>query len=189
MKLTRRTHDPATWSGMSGHIHWHRQKWRQTDERWMFAQLPCVSSPAGSLAPSQSPTAAGRPTLRRTRSPWKECVLKRAKSDDSLGDAVDGEAAHDVAQSGKGSLQKGVHLTQLRKISSMSLYSTNLIGPARLQSSHLIFPLTQKTSQALYVANQLSDPCLVVPRKQFRSKNNFWSNLELSSSRRPGRLY
>ena len=100
LKLTCRTRDPVTWSGMSGYIHWHGQKRRQTDDRWTSAQLPCVSVPAGSLAPSQSPTAADRPTLRRTRSPWKECVLKRVQSDDSLGDAVDGQAAHDVTQSG-----------------------------------------------------------------------------------------
>ena len=66
----------------------------------MFAQLPCVSAPAGSLVLSQSPTAAGRPTLRRTQSPWRECVLNRAKSDASLGDTVDGQAANDVTQSG-----------------------------------------------------------------------------------------
>ena len=145
----------------------------------MFAQLPCVSAPAGSLVPSQSPTAAGKPTLRRTQPPSRECVLNRAKSDDSLGDAVDGQAAHDVTQSGLGSLQKGIHLTQLRKISSMLLYSTYLTGPAGLQGSHIIFPLTQKTSQALYVANQLSDPCLVVPREQFRSEKDIgqtWSS-------------
>ena len=100
MRLTCRTRDPATWSGTSGHIHWHRQNWRQTGERWTSAQSPCVSAPAGSLAPSQSPAAAGRPTPRRTQSPWKECVLKGVESDDSLGDAVDGQAAHDVTKSG-----------------------------------------------------------------------------------------
>ena len=69
LKLTCRTHDSATWSGMNGHIHWYRQKWRQTYERWKSAQLPCVSAPADSFAPSQSPTTADRPTLHQTRSP------------------------------------------------------------------------------------------------------------------------
>ena len=95
----------------------------------------------------------------------EECVLKRVKSDDSLGDAVDGQATHDVTKSGQGGLQKGVHLLQLRKtiLDSMLSYSTYLTGPASLQGAHFIFPLTKKTSQALDVANQLSDPCLVVP--------------------------
>ena len=104
LKLTCRTHDSATWSGMNGHIHWYRQKWRQTYERWKSAQLPCVSAPADSFAPSQSPTTADRPTLHQTRSPWKECVLTRVESDDSLGDAVDGQAAHYVSKSGQCSL-------------------------------------------------------------------------------------
>ena len=95
----------------------------------------------------------------------EECVLKRVKSDDSLGDAVDGQTTHDVTKSGQGSLQKGVHLLQLRKtiLDSKLSHSTYLTGPASLQGTHFIFPLTKKTSQALDVANQLSDPCLVVP--------------------------
>ena len=46
----------------------------------------------------------------------EEWVLKRVKSDvDSLGDAVDGQSAHDVTESRQSSLQEGVHLAQLKK--------------------------------------------------------------------------
>ena len=106
----------------------------------------------------------------------EEWVLKRVKSDDdSLGDTVDGQSAHDVTESGQSSLQEGVHLAQLRKtiLDSMLFSLAYLTGPVGLQGAHLVFPLTQKTSQALYVANQLSDSCLVVPGKILKIRTEY----------------
>ena len=82
----------------------------QPGEKLKSGQLRDAFSPAGSLARSQSPTAAGRRQLRQTPSPFKENVLKRFKSGDSLGDAVERQLSEDIAEFGQGSLKYSVDL-------------------------------------------------------------------------------